>query len=152
MFENAAKAKKETLVSVNHFSGLPEAKLSGKLTTERVIEFLKNYIARHGISRAKITDPVNIFGSKRNKKFCLKRLLKLIECSVRDHRGNGKIERLMRTINERLPTNEQIVMRRDNSGLLEILFALRMYQQEMGLHPIRGILAKSKHNEKAGNK
>ena len=32
----------------------------------------------------------------------------------------------MRTINERLRTNRQIIVRKDKSGLSEILFALRM--------------------------
>ena len=37
-----------------------------------------------------------------------------------------KIERLIRTINQRLRTNKEIVAKRDKSGLSEILFALKM--------------------------
>ena len=40
-FQNAAKVKC-LLVSIDHYSGWPESKFSGKPTTERVIEFLKN--------------------------------------------------------------------------------------------------------------
>ena len=58
-----------------------------------------------------------------------------IECPIDDHRGNGKIERLIRNKNERLRTNKQIVLQRDHSGLSEILFALRMYPTRNGKSP-----------------
>ena len=46
---------------------------------------------------------------------------------IKDHRGNGKLERLIRTINGRLRTNKKIIMStKDKTGLSEILFALRM--------------------------
>ena len=51
---------------------------------------------------------------------------------MRDHRGNGKIERLIRTINERLRTNKNIVLKKDKSGLSEILYALRMGEKADG--------------------
>ena len=46
-----------------------------------------------------------------------------------------KIERLIRTINERLRTNKQILVTKDNAGLSEILFALRMYPTKNGKSP-----------------
>ena len=92
-FQNAINAKKYHLVSVDHFSGWPEAKFLSKPTTEKVIEFLKNYITRHGIPQTIRTDPATIFRSRRFKEFCQKRLIRHIECPVRDHRANGKIER-----------------------------------------------------------
>ena len=46
-------------------------------------------------------------------------------CPIRDHRGNGKVERMIRTINERLRTNEKIAVERDKNGISNILFALR---------------------------
>ena len=48
-FQNAINAKKYLLVSVDHFSEWPEAKFSRNPTTEKGIEFLKNYITRHRI-------------------------------------------------------------------------------------------------------
>ena len=30
-----------------------------------------------------------------------------VECPIRDHRGDGKVERLIRTINERLRANKK---------------------------------------------
>ena len=96
-----------------------------KPNTVKVIEFLKKYIARHGIPQKIRTDPARIFRSKRFKEFCSRRCIQHIECPIKDHKGNGKIERLIRTINEQLRTNEEIVVKRDKSGLSEILFALR---------------------------
>ena len=54
---------------------------------------------------------------------------------MRDHRGNGKIERLIRTINERLRTNRQIIITKDQSGLSEILYALRVNKKKDGSSP-----------------
>ena len=100
-----------------------------------MIEFLKNNIARHEIPQAIRTDPETIFRSKRFWEVCENRLIKHIECPIGDHRGNGKIEQLIRTINERLRTNKQRVVKKDKSGLSEILFALRMYPSKNGNSP-----------------
>ena len=50
----------------------------------------------------------------------------------RDHRGNGKIERLIRTLNERLRTKRNIILKKDKSGLSEILYALGMGKKADG--------------------
>ena len=114
-FKNAPAAKQYLLVSVDHLSGWPEAKFLRKPTTEKVIEFLKKYIARHGIPKSIRTDPATIFCSKRFKTFCA-------NCFI---------------INERLRTNKQIILERDHSGLSEILFALRMYSTRNGKSPYK---------------
>ena len=56
-------------------------------------------------------------------------------CPVRDHRGNGKIERLIRTINERLRINKNIILKKDNSGLSGILYILRIGKKADGTSP-----------------
>ena len=66
------------------------------------------------------------------KNFCQQFHIKHVTCPVRDHRGNGKIERLIRTINERLRTNKNIIVKMDNSGLSEILYALRTRKKADG--------------------
>ena len=45
-------------------------------------------------------------------------------CPIRDHLGNGKVETMIRTVNERLRTNRKIVVQRYTTGLSNILFAL----------------------------
>ena len=48
---------------------------------------------------------------------------------MRDHRENGLIERLIRTINERLRTNENIILRHGKLGLSGRLYVLRKWQK-----------------------
>ena len=68
---------------------------------------------------------------------------------MRDHRGNGKIERLIRTINERLRTNKNIVLKKDKSGLSEILYALRMGQKADGTSPFEKLYSRKLNTVKS---
>ena len=43
--------------------------------------------------------------------------MKHVICCVRNHRGIGKVEREIRTINERLRTNKSILVSNDKSGI-----------------------------------
>ena len=65
-------------------------------------------------------------------------------CPIRDHCGNGKVERRNRTVNERLRTNRKIIVQRDTTGFSNILFALRsekganntsVFESQMGRKP-----------------
>ena len=97
-------------------------------TTRKVIEFLQRHIADNGIPKQIRTDPGTAFTSKEFKHFCEKYFIKHIKCPVNDHKGNGKVERLIRTINEineRLRTNQKIILDKDNTVLSEKLYALR---------------------------
>ena len=76
---------------------------------------------------------------------CFKeRFIQHVICPIRDHRGNGKVERMIRTLNERLRRNRKIVVQKNTSGLSNILFALRTekgvdntsaYERQMGRKP-----------------
>ena len=83
-------------------------------------------MAKYGIPKQIRSHPGSVFTSEEFKTFCQQFQIKHITCPVRDHRGNGKIERLIRTLNERLRTNRNIILKRDKSGLSEVLYALRM--------------------------
>ena len=71
------------------------------------------------------TDPATIFRGETLRQFCSDHFIKHIECPNRDHRGNEKIERLIRTLNERLRADKTIITERGNAGLARLLFALR---------------------------
>ena len=138
------RAKKYLLVSIDHFSGWPDAKLLRCPTTKKVLEILKQYIELYGVPKKMRTDPGTVFTSEQFAQFCTQFGIKHITCPVRDHRGNGKIERLIRTINERLRTNKQIIVTKDQSGLSESLYALRVnkkkdctspFEKQMGRQP-----------------
>ena len=49
LFQNASKVNKYLIESIYHFNGWPQAKLLTKPETVRVIVFLKEYKAIHGI-------------------------------------------------------------------------------------------------------
>ena len=69
-FQNAKKGKKYLLVSINHYSGCPEAKFLHRSTIFCVLEFLKQYIAQYGVPRKIRTDPGTIFVSEAFIQFC----------------------------------------------------------------------------------
>ena len=109
-FQNARERKKYLLVSIDHFLGWPDAKLLRCPTTKKVIEFLKQYIALYGVPEKIRTDPGTVFTSEQFARFCTQFGIEHITCPVRDHRGNGKSESLIRTINEQLRANNQIIV------------------------------------------
>ena len=48
-----------------------------------------------------------------------------VVCPLYDHRGNGKVERLVRTINERLRANPEVLTEKQNKLFYELISALR---------------------------
>ena len=141
--------KKYLLVSIDHFSGWPDAKFLYKPTTKKVLEFLKQYIAQYGVPKKMRTDPGTVFMSEAFRKFCNQFCIEHITCPVRDHKGNGKIERLIRTINERLRANKRIILTKDQSGLSEILYALRISKRKDGKSPFEKQLGREPNTVKS---
>ena len=82
-------------------------------------------ISKHGIAKRVRTDPGTVFKIEKFKQFCEEYYISHIVCPIRDHRGNGKVERVIRTIIESLRTDKEIVLAKKNVGLSRILFALR---------------------------
>ena len=96
---------------------------------------LQDPIADNGFPRQIRTDPGTVFKSKKFQEFCQKYFIKHVICPIHDHRGNGKVERLIGTINERLRANQRIVLDKDNTGLSELLYALRTAPKENKISP-----------------
>ena len=113
---------------------------------------MKSYISQYGVPKTIRTDPGTVFVSDEFGKFCKQFGIKQITCPVRDHRGNGKIERLIRTINERVRANKQIVITKDKSGLSEILYALRISKKKDGKSPFEKQLGKEPNTVKSNRK
>ena len=147
-FQNAKKGKKYLLVSVDHFSGWPDAKFLHSPTTRKVIEFLKQYFAQYGVPKKIRTDPGTVFVSEAFNQFCERFGINHVICPIGDHRGNGKIERLIRTINDRLRTNRQIILSKDKSGLSEILYSLRISKKKDGKSPFEKHMGKEPNTVK----
>ena len=125
-FQNAREGNKYLLVSIDHFSGWPDAKFLRCPTTKKLIVFLKHYNAQFGVSKKTRTDPGTVFVSEEFARFCRQFGIEHLICPVRDHRANGKIERLIR---------KQIIVTKDQSGLSEILYALRISKKKDGSTP-----------------
>ena len=148
-FPNAKKREKSLLVSVDHFSGWPDANFLHSPTTREVIEFLKQYISQYGVPKKIRTDPGTVFVSEAFKQFCEKFGINHIIFPIRDHRGNEKIERLIRTINDRLRTNRQIILSKDKSGLSEIFYSLRISKKKDGKTPFEKHMGKEPNTVKS---
>ena len=69
-FQNASKGKKYLLVSVDHSSGWPETLFLPNPTTDKVLEFLEEYIAQNSIPTMIRTDPGTAFKSGKFEEFC----------------------------------------------------------------------------------
>ena len=113
------------LVSVDNHLEWPDAMFLPNPNTDKVIEFLLEYISKNGIPKRIRTDPGTAFKSEKFKQFCKEKFINHVICPVRDHRGNEKVERTIRTINERLRTNKNILVSKDKNGISNFLFALR---------------------------
>ena len=100
-----------------------------------LMKYLKNYIAQYDIPKQVRTDLGAVFTSVEPTLFRSQFQINHINCPVRDRQGNGKIELIIRMINERLRTNNNIFLKRDKSGALEILYALRTGPKADGNSP-----------------
>ena len=67
----------------------PSAKITSSTSTKTVIEFLQDYIFLHGIPYSIMLDHATCFTSQDFKLFCDSNNIKIIFCTVGDHRSNG---------------------------------------------------------------
>ena len=117
-------------------------------TTRKVIEFLQKYIADNGILKQIRTDPGTAFTSNEFRKSSEKYFIKHVKCPLNDHKGNGNVEQLIRTINERLRANKNIILEKDNTGLSELLYALRGAKRPKKLAQRSYIITENLHSER----
>ena len=68
-------------------------------SADKVVEFLLEYIAMNGIPKRIRTDPGTVFKGEKFQQFCKERFIQHINCLIRGHRGKGKVERMLRTLN-----------------------------------------------------
>ena len=82
------------------------------------IILLDQNLNANDVERRSRTDPGTAFKSGNFEEFCREYYINHIICPVKDHRGNGKVERMIKTLNERLRTQKNVVLERRNNGLL----------------------------------
>ena len=111
-------AKRSLLVGLSR--SLSEVAGSKKSTKNGVKEVLKKNKAGYGTAQIFRTDPVTLFRSKGVKEKLCAATNKSYRIPKELFRSNRKIERLIKTINQRLEKFKQIVVKPDTSGLSEI--------------------------------
>ena len=85
-------SNKYILLCIDRFSKFPSAKITSSTSAKTVIEFLQDYIFLHGIP----------YLSQDFKLFCVSNNIKIIFCTVGDHRSNGLVEKLVHTVKIKL--------------------------------------------------
>ena len=130
---------------MDRFSKFPSAQITSSTSAKSIINFLSKYIALHGIPRTIRTDQGTGFISKEVREFCHEHNIKVIFSPVGDHRATGLVERLIRTIKERL-----LVMAQERpkpsleSALLKIIKCLRtVTQQSLNCSPFEAHFGRS---------
>ena len=99
-------------------------------------KFFIQYIADNGIPQVVRTDQATVFCGEDFKKLCGTFGVKHIVCSSNDHRGNEKVERLIRTVNERIRAEPEIIKNKTENKLFgELVTAIRVNKNKDGKSP-----------------
>ena len=135
-FLEAPNKKKYILTAIDQNSGWPTLQFVRNTTFKSVDKFMLKYIADNGIPQAIRTDQATVFCGTEFKNFRGTFGIKHILSPSTDHRGNGKVERLIRTVNERLRAQPEIIKIKGECKLFgEMLMALRMNKNKDGKSP-----------------
>ena len=86
------------LVTVDRLSRYPHAKTFQNCDTETALDYLERYCKQHGIPRSIRCGQAQAIKAKEFEIFCKNKNMKLILDPAGDHRGTGKVERLIQTI------------------------------------------------------
>ena len=95
-------SNKFILLCIDRFSKFPAAKITSSTSAKTAIEFLQDYIFLHGIPYSIRVDHATCFTSQDFKLFCDSNKIKIIFCTVGDHRSNGLVEKLVHTVKIKL--------------------------------------------------
>ena len=96
-------------MEIDHFSAYPTLQFVKSTDIKGVENFLRKYISNNGIPQIVRTDQATVFMGNEFKNLREEFGIRHIVCPVFDHRGNGKVERLIRTVNERLRAIPEIL-------------------------------------------
>ena len=131
-FAGAPENKTYILVAIDHFSAYPTLKFVKSTEMKGVEKFLRKYICDNGIPEILRTDQASVFMGNEFKALREEFGIRHITCPVYDHRGNGKVEGLIMTINERLRANPELIVERQNKLFYQLVSALRVNKGKDG--------------------
>ena len=83
-------------------------------------------------SQKKRKDSGTVFTGETLKRFRAERFIQHVICPICVHRGNGILERMMKTVNIRLRRKRHIIVQRDSNEISKILFARRSEKRTDG--------------------
>ena len=130
----APENKKYILVAIDHCSAYSALKFLKSTVMKGVEDFLRKYISDNGIPQIVRTDQAAVYLGNEFKNLREEFGVRHIVCSAYDHRGNGKVERL-RTVNERLRTNPEVLAEKQNKLFYQLVSALRISKGKDGESP-----------------
>ena len=81
------------LVAIDRFSKFPSAMVTNSTSSKKVIKFLTEYSALHGVPQNISLDQATGFTSAEFENFCNNTGINIIPCPIEDHRANGLVER-----------------------------------------------------------
>ena len=90
------------MAAIDRFSKFATACICEKINGPNVLKFLKMNIANHGFPCSLLLDQVKFLVGNQVKTFCNINNFEIVEASVNDHCAIGLVERLIKTINNRL--------------------------------------------------
>ena len=134
-FSGAHENRKYLLVAIDHFSAYPTLQFVKSTDIKGVEKFLRKYISNNGIPQIVRTDQATVFMGNEFRNLREEFGIRHIVCPVYDHRGNGKVERLIRTVNERLRANPEILAEKRNKLFYQLVSALRINKGKDGKSP-----------------
>ena len=84
------------IVAIDRFSKHPSAMITKKSGSEKKLNFLKNYIHQHSISKILRTDHCSGFKNAKLAEFCKSKGINQIFYPIGDHRGCGLVKDVFR--------------------------------------------------------
>ena len=93
---------KYILLYIDRFSKLPSAKVVSNTSASSILSLMTGYCHLHGFPKSTRADHGSFFTSFDFRNFCEKNKIKLILCTVGDHRSNGVVDRLIYTVEVKL--------------------------------------------------
>ena len=96
---------------------------------------MRKHIGNNGIPRTVRTDQATVFKGNEFKNLREDFGIRHIVGPVFNHRGNGKVERLIRMVNESLGANPKVLAEKQNKLFYQLVSALRTSKGKDGKSP-----------------
>ena len=120
------------LACIDRFSKFPTAEVFDRANGDNILKFLQEYVLLHGIPRAIRLDQARCQTGQQIKTLCNQNNIQLIEAPIQDNRAIGLVERLIRTIKNRLACIKTAAQNQFNvkASINSIIYQLQICRQK----------------------